>query len=60
MGVPPESRANEGRGEGGFEVRGLPARAIENGTVHLIGDPELLTRFAEIFRIEPMPAARSI
>lgn len=36
-----------------------PADAIENGTVRLTGDPELLTRFAEIFRIEPMPAARS-
>jgi len=36
-----------------------PARAIENGTVHVTGDPELLTRFAEIFRIEPMPPARS-
>jgi DNA-binding HxlR family transcriptional regulator len=33
-----------------------PAAAIESGTVHLIGNPELLTRFAEIFRIEPMPA----
>ena len=37
-----------------------PAGAVENGTVHLTGDPELLTRFAQIFRIEPMPAARSI
>ncbi|MDP9106251.1 MAG: helix-turn-helix transcriptional regulator [Candidatus Eremiobacteraeota bacterium] len=33
-----------------------PAAAIENGTVRLTGNPELLTRFAEIFRIEPMPA----
>jgi hypothetical protein len=33
-----------------------PAAAIESGTVHLTGNPELLTRFAEIFRIEPMPA----
>ena len=33
-----------------------PAAAIENGTVHLTGNPELLARFAEIFRIEPMPA----
>jgi DNA-binding HxlR family transcriptional regulator len=32
-----------------------PAGAIENGTVQLTGDPKLLTRFAEIFRIEPMP-----
>jgi DNA-binding HxlR family transcriptional regulator len=36
-----------------------PTAAIENGTVQLTGDPGLLTRFAEIFRIEPMPAARS-
>ena len=35
-----------------------PADAIENGTVQVTGDPALLTRFAEIFRIEPMPAAR--
>ena len=47
-------------------IRGLmagdlsPADAIENGTVHITGDPELLTRFAQIFRIEQMPAARSI
>ncbi len=37
-----------------------PADAIENGTVHLTGNPELLTRFAEIFRIEPMPAVRAM
>ncbi len=36
-----------------------PAFAVENGTVQLTGDPELLARFAQIFRIEPMPAARS-
>jgi DNA-binding HxlR family transcriptional regulator len=36
-----------------------PADAIENGTVQLTGDAELLTRFAAIFRIEPLPAARS-
>jgi DNA-binding HxlR family transcriptional regulator len=35
-----------------------PAAAIENGVVHLTGDPELLSRFAEIFRIEPMPGTR--
>lgn len=29
--------------------------AIANGTVQLKGDQKLLTRFAEIFRIEPMP-----
>ena len=34
-----------------------PAAAIENGTVRLTGDAALLTRFAAIFRIEPMPAA---
>jgi DNA-binding HxlR family transcriptional regulator len=34
-----------------------PAEAIANGLVHLTGDAELLTRFAEIFRIEPMPAS---
>lgn len=33
------------------------AEAIANGTVRLTGDPKLLTRFAEIFRIEPMPVA---
>ncbi len=33
-----------------------PAAAIESGTMHVTGNPELLTRFAEIFRIEPMPA----
>ncbi len=37
-----------------------PAGAIANGTVHLKGPRKLLTRFAEIFRIEPMPAARSM
>ncbi len=36
-----------------------PADAIENGTVRVTGDPELLTRFAEIFRIEPMAAGGS-
>ncbi len=33
-----------------------PAAAIETGTVQLTGDPALLTRFAQIFRIDPMPA----
>jgi len=33
-----------------------PSQAIKNGVVRLKGDPDLLTRFAEIFRIEPMPA----
>jgi DNA-binding HxlR family transcriptional regulator len=32
-----------------------PSQAIKNGIVRLTGDAELLTRFAEIFRIEPMP-----
>ncbi len=36
-----------------------PAEAIKNGSVHLIGDENLLTRFAEIFRIEPMPPANA-
>jgi DNA-binding HxlR family transcriptional regulator len=36
-----------------------PREAIENGTVHLTGDPALLTRFAQIFRIDPMPPVRS-
>jgi DNA-binding MarR family transcriptional regulator len=33
-----------------------PSQAIKNGIVRLTGDAELLKRFAEIFRIEPMPA----
>ncbi|MDB5070467.1 MAG: transcriptional regulator [Candidatus Eremiobacteraeota bacterium] len=37
-----------------------PAAAIETGTVRVIGNQKLLTRFAEIFHIEPMPAVRSI
>jgi DNA-binding HxlR family transcriptional regulator len=37
-----------------------PADAVASGTVHLSGDAELLSRFAEIFRIEPMPRAGSI
>ncbi len=36
-----------------------PAEAIGNGSVRLTGDPSLLTRFAESFRIEPMPQAAS-
>jgi len=32
-----------------------PSQAIKNGSVRLKGNPNLLTRFAEIFRIEPMP-----
>ncbi|MDQ6767554.1 MAG: winged helix-turn-helix transcriptional regulator [Candidatus Eremiobacteraeota bacterium] len=48
--------------EAGPAIKGLmdgtmsPSQAIKNGSVHLTGDAELLTRFAEIFRIEPMPA----
>jgi DNA-binding HxlR family transcriptional regulator len=34
-----------------------PARAIREGSVHLRGDPALLTRFVQIFRIESHPAA---
>jgi len=36
-----------------------PAAAIENGIVHVTGDRALLTRFAEIFRIEPMPVRKT-
>ncbi|HXM19167.1 MAG TPA: helix-turn-helix domain-containing protein [Candidatus Tumulicola sp.] len=32
-----------------------PTEAIKSGSVHLKGNAKLLTRFAEIFRIEPMP-----
>ncbi len=36
-----------------------PAAAVENGTIAVLtGNPELLNRFADIFRIEPMPAPR--
>ncbi|HEY6357469.1 MAG TPA: winged helix-turn-helix transcriptional regulator, partial [Vicinamibacterales bacterium] len=31
--------------------------AIANGTVRVTGDPALLTRFAQLFRIDPMPQA---
>jgi DNA-binding HxlR family transcriptional regulator len=37
-----------------------PEEAIGNGSVHLTGDPELLSRFAEMFRIDPMPKAASL
>jgi DNA-binding HxlR family transcriptional regulator len=49
--------------EAGPGVRALmagevsPADAIANGIVRVTGAPELLTRFAEIFRIDPMPGA---
>jgi hypothetical protein len=36
------------------------AEAIGSGSVHLTGDPELLSRFAEMFRIDPMPKAASL
>lgn len=36
-----------------------PAAAVESGAVRLKGSRKLLTRFVEIFRIEPMPAIRS-
>jgi len=35
------------------------SQAIKNGSVRLKGNPNLLTRFAEIFRIEPMPGAEA-
>ena len=34
-----------------------PAEAIASGSVKLTGDPALLTRFAEMFQIDPMPEA---
>jgi DNA-binding HxlR family transcriptional regulator len=46
-------------------IRGLmagelsPAAALEHGVVQITGEPALLTRFAEIFRIDPLPAARA-
>ena len=36
-----------------------PAEAIDNGSVRITGDPELLTRFVEIFHI-PRPPTRPI
>ena len=37
-----------------------PAQAIESGSVRVTGDPALLTRFAEMFRIDPMPDAAAV
>lgn len=37
-----------------------PADAIESGAVRVTGDPELLTRFVEMFRIDPMPDAAAV
>jgi DNA-binding HxlR family transcriptional regulator len=34
-----------------------PEQALEAGAVRITGDPKLLSRFAQMFRIEPMPAA---
>lgn len=36
-----------------------PAQAIKNGSVRIKGNAALLSRFAETFKIEPMPQARS-
>jgi DNA-binding HxlR family transcriptional regulator len=36
-----------------------PADAVGSGIVRLTGNPELLQRFVDIFRIEPMPPIRS-
>lgn len=36
------------------------AEAIESGMMHLTGDPALLTRFAEMFRIDPMPEDEAV
>jgi len=50
--------------EAGPRIRALmagelsPPEAVENCTVRLTGKSELLTRFAEIFRIETIHAAR--
>jgi DNA-binding HxlR family transcriptional regulator len=50
--------------EAGPAIKGLmsgemsPADAIDSGTVHLTGNPDLLTQFAAVFHIDPMPAAR--
>ena len=35
-----------------------PEDAVKSGTVHLTGSPDLLARFAQIFRIDPMPSPR--
>jgi DNA-binding HxlR family transcriptional regulator len=37
-----------------------PAEAIESGSVHLTGDPALLSRFVTMFRIDPMPQAAAV
>ena len=37
-----------------------PAAAIKNGVVRITGDAELLSRFAQIFRIEPLPNVRPV
>lgn len=36
-----------------------PAEAVDNGSVRITGDPDLLTRFTEVFSIAPPPAVRS-
>ena len=48
--------------ETGPEIRALlagelaPAEAVERGSVRLSGDPALLARFVEAFRIPPPPS----
>jgi DNA-binding HxlR family transcriptional regulator len=37
-----------------------PTEALRNGSVHITGDPALLTRFAELFRIGPLPQATAV
>ena len=37
-----------------------PAAALENGLVQVVGDPELLTPFAAMFRIDAMPARGAV
>jgi DNA-binding HxlR family transcriptional regulator len=37
-----------------------PTEALRSGSVHITGDPALLTRFAEMFRIDALPQAAAI
>lgn len=37
-----------------------PADAIKTGSVHLTGDPKMLERFVEIFRIDSLPPSHSL
>jgi len=50
----------------GVEIKSLmtgemtPTEALRSGSVHITGDPALLTRFAEMFRIGPLPQAAAV